>query len=142
MLASVLPTLKQIHEQWNYRDTFLSFCVWFREAETREPLEACGLASLECEEVSNKGTLSQARAGVWDKGKNKQLTLSSDCTETTECAFPHNRYILHSHTKEEEVEVGVTGRRGEEGEANRYIQMHVALPDLKYLLTRVLMPVN
>lgn len=59
-----------------------------------------------------------------------------------ECALSHSRYILHSQTKQEEVEVGVTGRGREEGEANRYIQMQVALPDLKYLLTKVLMPVN
>ena len=79
MLASVLPTLSQVHEQRNHRDAFQSFCVWFRETETGESLEVCGLVSLEYEEVRNKGTLSQAGGAKGEREREKWRADIAPC---------------------------------------------------------------
>lgn len=92
VLVSVPHTPNQIHEQHYTRNTFQSFCICFREAETGNSLETWGWVSLECWDEHQRPCLKQ--------GEEEHWTLSSICTETVECALPHNMCIPHTHAGE------------------------------------------
>lgn len=120
VLVSVPHTPNQIHEQHYTRNTFQSFCICFREAETGNSLETWGWVSLECWDEHQRPCLKQGEEEHWTLSSSVQRLWN--VPSHTTCV-----YLIH-----------MQGR--EEGTLKIYIQIHDD-PDLQNPIAKSLMPI-